>query len=67
MKIKINGSEHTFDADVNLKEVLTIQNFDTKPGIAIALNNSVVPKTNWNKTPIHENDQILIISATKGG
>jgi sulfur carrier protein len=38
-----------------------------KTGIAVAINNTVIPKSDWNSHPIQETDDILIISATQGG
>lgn len=36
-------------------------------GIAVAVNNTVVPKTEWPHHFINENDNVLIIKATQGG
>ncbi len=36
-------------------------------GIAVALNNQVVPRTQWPTTPLNDRDTILIITATQGG
>ncbi|ETN94745.1 hypothetical protein P278_26880 [Zhouia amylolytica AD3] len=36
-------------------------------GIAIALANNVVPKSEWDTTCLRENQNILIIKATQGG
>lgn len=36
-------------------------------GIAVAINQSVVPKTDWDKTSLKANDNVLIIKATQGG
>lgn len=36
-------------------------------GIAIALANNVVPKSEWETTQLEENQNILIIKATQGG
>lgn len=36
-------------------------------GIAIALANNVVPKSEWETTCLKENQNILIIKATQGG
>jgi sulfur carrier protein len=35
--------------------------------VAVAINNTVIPKSNWNSASIQETDTILIISATQGG
>jgi len=36
-------------------------------GIAIAINNKIVSKTNWETQQFNNNDIILIIKATQGG
>lgn len=36
-------------------------------GIAIAINNQVIPKSQWNKIQLSSHDQITIIRATQGG
>ena len=66
MKIVINNEEiETFST--TLKSVLEERLLLEKKGIAVALNNSVIPKDNWTKTTINQNDNILIITATQGG
>jgi thiamine biosynthesis protein ThiS len=35
-------------------------------GIAIAINNTIIPKQNWHLHYLNETDDILIISATQG-
>jgi sulfur carrier protein len=44
----------------------SIQIADPK-GIAVAVNNTVIPKSDWEKFSINENDQITVIRATQGG
>lgn len=36
-------------------------------GIAVALNNQVIPRADWPATPLQDRDTILIITATQGG
>jgi sulfur carrier protein len=36
-------------------------------GIAIAINETVVPKSLWESTHIHSGDSIILIKATQGG
>jgi len=35
--------------------------------MALAVNQTVIPKSQWDSLLIHENDQIDIIKATQGG
>lgn len=60
------------ESKIEVEEHITIQQLLHKTntsinGIAIAVNNEVVPKNNWNSKQIVSNDSILIIKATQGG
>lgn len=68
MELKINNQIKQFQADVlNIQDVLDIENSQKQNGIAVAINNIVIPKSNWNSHILQETDEILIISATQGG
>ena len=66
MNIVVNSNNIEFTQN-NLSELLVQIQMSEKKGIAIALNNSVVTKANWQKTQLKENDKITIITATQGG
>ena len=36
-------------------------------GLAVALNETVVPRSQWDKIQLNQNDNLLIIQATQGG
>lgn len=36
-------------------------------GVAVAVNQQVIPKSDWINTELKENDQVIIIRATQGG
>lgn len=68
MELKINNQIKQFQADVlHIQDVLDIENSQKQNGIAVAINNIVIPKSNWNSHILEETDEILIISATQGG
>lgn len=67
MKITINGDSFEIDLDASLHHVLEQRCFLQRAGIAVALNNVVIPKNQWATTILKENDRVLIIAATKGG
>lgn len=68
MNIKLNG-ENTEVEDVNyLSDFIAGQLNGKEPnGIAVALNEMVIPKQKWGSTLINENDSIEIIHAVQGG
>ena len=67
MKIYVNDT--VIDAPVNssLFCVLEKQGLTAKSGIAVAVNQSVISKSNWATTTLEESSKILIIQATQGG
>ncbi|MEZ7498979.1 sulfur carrier protein ThiS [Flavobacterium sp. Arc3] len=68
MELKINNQIKQFQADaLSIQNLLDIEFPLKQSGIAVAINNTVIPKSNWNDHPLSQSDEILIISATQGG
>ncbi|MDA3854261.1 MAG: sulfur carrier protein ThiS [Bacteroidales bacterium] len=67
MIVSLNGDKIEIKDESNLASVLGDCCFANRSGIAVALNNTVVPKSQWATTPLTDKDRILIIAATKGG
>jgi sulfur carrier protein len=68
MELKINNQSKQFANDsLTVQALLDLEIPIKQNGIAIAINNSVIPKSDWNFRYIQETDDILIISATQGG
>ena len=65
MKIKINAQETEVRADSlsGLSAELSLP----EKGVAVAVNNRMVPRTGWNDTTLKEGDSIVIIKAVCGG
>ena len=66
MKVFVNDKEQNLNGEIFLESLISKTIPDTK-GIAVAVNNSVIPKTNWNNFQLKENDKVIIIKATQGG
>ncbi len=67
MNIYCNGKPVAVCENASLYTLLVQTDFVDKKGIAVAVNNSVVIKQNWESFSLSEKDKVLIISATKGG
>ena len=65
MTVYLNGKE--IQVEGQLQSLLQSQQLHEKKGIAVAVNNQVVPKTSWNFFALKENDKILVIQASQGG
>ena len=68
MELKINNQTKQFATDsLTVQALLDLEIPIKQNGIAFAINDTVIPKSNWNSHIIQETDDILIITATQGG
>ncbi|ROH96271.1 sulfur carrier protein ThiS [Chryseobacterium daecheongense] len=68
MELTINHTRKTFnELPETLEALMTIEAPGKKKGIAVALNNRIVPQSDWAATFLKDQDSILIITATQGG
>ncbi len=65
MKIIVNNKEIETAASNLLKLSLELELPQT--GIAVAINNHMIPRTEWEHYVIKENDELIIIKAVCGG
>lgn len=67
MEIEINKQIRTFDADrLVLTDVIKACGFPDK-GIAVAVNNRVIRRAEWNDTVVGNGDCLTVIQAVCGG
>ncbi|CAI9429119.1 sulfur carrier protein ThiS [Candidatus Ornithobacterium hominis] len=64
--IKINSKTEEIPKETSLLQLVALKNITTR-GIAIAINQQVINRSNWGAYQLKENDNILIIKATQGG
>jgi sulfur carrier protein len=67
MEITINNQEKVLTSQSTVQQLLDMEMPNKQKGIAVAVNNTVIPKTNWATHYLKANDSILIIKATQGG
>lgn len=68
MELKINNQIKSFEAEeLSVQALLDLEFPNKQNGIALAVNNSVVPKKDWDNIQLSSTDEILIITATQGG
>ena len=65
--IFINGEKFHFESAKNLSFLFKELHVETPKGIAVAVNNKVVPRSLWDQHLVNDNDNIIIIKATQGG
>ncbi len=67
MEISINHIKTIVEENTSLTAVVATNSGENTKGIAVAVNENVVPKNEWDNTILQENDTIIIIKATQGG
>ena len=65
MKVNINNKSTDVSA-TSLQELATELSLPEK-SVAVAVNNHMVTRAEWNQTAINENDNIVVIKAVCGG
>lgn len=68
MEIMVNGETRQLAEAATLAEALAaIDVTGQVAGIAVALNDTVVPKSKWQRTVLKSGDRIEIVHAVQGG
>lgn len=66
MKVYINQNETEVPERTTVKELLDLQQIAAE-GTAIAIDNKLVPKSEWSNRTLTDGDKITLIRATFGG
>lgn len=67
MEVTVNQQSHTLSETCSVEElILNVLNRQSK-GLAVAVNQMIVPKSNWENQRLNSGDQIVVITATQGG
>lgn len=66
MQIFINDIPYSCDENCSLTELLSRQGIQPV-NIAVAINNTVIPKNQWDTTLLTDHSNIIIIKAVQGG
>lgn len=66
MNIIVNGDKVELADGANVKQLAEKQNLPEK-GVAVAVNNDMVPRTDWENRILKEGDDVIIIKAVCGG
>ncbi len=66
MQVFINDTPIECKEQLSLAQLLAVQQIQPI-NIAIAIDNTVIPKAQWDTTIIQENNRIIIIKAVQGG
>jgi sulfur carrier protein len=65
--IYINDKTYALDKPQSLSDLFISLKMDVSKGIAVAINNKVMPRNDWDNSIVNINDKIILIKATQGG
>jgi len=68
VELKVNGDTKSVHDGATLADLLESMNVQAgTAGVAVAVNETVVPRQNWGATQLCSSDSIEIIRAVQGG
>jgi sulfur carrier protein len=67
MEIILNNQPKEIATQCSVQHLLNEMLGEKQKGIAVAVNNTVIPKINWAVVSLNVNDEVMIIKATQGG
>jgi sulfur carrier protein len=67
MKIKFNHQLVDLPDNATLLDFLIAVNLHEATGLAVAVHQNVISKSNWTSHVLNHNDEIMVIKATQGG
>lgn len=67
MKVNVNNVEVEVADNATIIEIPQLLGFSSLAGLAIAVNESIVPRSQWDDYKLQSTDRIILIRATQGG
>jgi len=67
MELIVNDKSQQVTDNITADQLLQELGWDSKQGVAVAVNDEVVPRENWHDQQLSDQDRVIIIQATQGG
>ena len=67
MEITFNDHKHQVEELISVQVALNTWIGEKQKGIAVAVNETIVPKKQWESYILQPDDKVLVIKATQGG
>ncbi len=68
MKITVNGTQQSISEALTLRDVIRrTEGVEDRDGIAVAVNDDVISRSEWDNYKVSDGDRIEIIQAVQGG
>jgi sulfur carrier protein len=66
MRVTVNGRDRSFSSSVSVDDLVTSL-VAARRGVAVAVNGTVVPRSEWTGTTLADGDSVEVLSAAQGG
>ena len=67
MEVLVNDQPQKIANQKTIKDLIHELGYNGGDGIAVAINEKIVPKHEWESKQLNEQDKITLIRATQGG
>ena len=67
MEITVNQKNYDLEEACSVEQMLSAVLQTEAKGIAVAINQNIVSKSNWRSHQLKKGDQVMLIKATQGG
>jgi sulfur carrier protein len=67
VRIELNGREVEVEAQATVADAVAASGARGLRGVAVAVEGEVVPRSEWEATPLFEGQQIDVLQAVQGG
>lgn len=67
MALQVNGAPRECPEGTTLSDLLKLLAIPSTRGLAVAVNDQVVPRDQWDRTALNSGGRITVIRATQGG
>lgn len=67
MRVSLNGSEHAFPEGASVRDVIDSLDVTEAAGVAVAVDGTVIPRSQWNEVRLFANQKIEVVRAVQGG
>ena len=67
MRIHLNDTARELPSEATLADLARELGLAVRRGVAVAVNDAVIPRSTWPAHALSDGDRVLVIQATQGG
>jgi sulfur carrier protein len=67
MKIELNGRAVEVPPRATVADAVEASGAEARRGVAVAVEGEVVPRSEWESTPLRDGQQVEVLHAVQGG